>query len=222
MVVQLSRIVLPWISSPWVCVASHMWIVYTYTNSPHSQLKILAIYYLQFTAFPISQDSQNNNYENEHCCRNSRKMKYLQYLKVWLAVVIVWSLCAGGSVATTLIPASHSSPEAATWWDIGAQGTLCERGITQLHPQDPPSSAAFASQHPCLFIHSTNSVSSSLETPPSPCCQRLGDKRHRLLFKGQFLQRGIEANREMVGFWFSMAKTEKFLSVWTVLASQMC
>lgn len=39
---------------------------------------------------------------------------------------------------------------------------------------------------------------------------------------GQFLQRGIEANREMVGFWFSMAKTEKFLSVWTVLASQMC
>lgn len=27
--------------------------VYTYTNSPHSQLKILAIYYLQFTAFLI-------------------------------------------------------------------------------------------------------------------------------------------------------------------------
>lgn len=220
MVVQLSRIVLPLdFITMGVCYISHVDRLYIYKQPPLPVKNTCNILFTVHCFSHKSRDSQNNNYENEHWRRNSRKMKYLQYLKVLLAVVTVWSLCAGGSVATTLIPASHSFPEAATWWDIGAQGTLCERGITQLHPQDPPSSAAFASHHPCLFIHSTNSVSSSLETPPSPCCQRLGDKRHRLLFKGPFLQRSTEANREMVGFWLSMAKTEKCLSVWTVLAS---
>lgn len=91
MIVQLSLVVLPLdFIIMGVCYTSHMWMVSTFTNSHHAQFKILATYYLQFTAFLIkSQDSQNNNYENEHLCRNSRKMKCLQYLKVLLVIVII-------------------------------------------------------------------------------------------------------------------------------------
>lgn len=72
-----------------VCYISHVDHLYIYKQPPLPVKNTRNILFTVHCFSHKSRDSKYNNYENEHCCRNSRKMKYLQYLKVLLAVVIV-------------------------------------------------------------------------------------------------------------------------------------